>query len=83
MQLPTPNRVIFFRGFLGKKKKKENILGPYRPKSIHIVIVKLKHKFVNLLLSFLNGHSGYNIKNSHTGVPNPYEFLALKKKKKN
>lgn len=33
--------------------------------------VKLTHKFVNLALNFLSDYSGYNIKNSHTGVLNP------------
>lgn len=50
--------------------------------SIHSVWIKFTHKFINLALSFLSGYTGYNIKNGHTSVPKPYEFLAKKKYRK-
>lgn len=49
-------------------------------KSIYNVWLKFTYKFINLVLNFLNCYTGYNIKYSHTVLPNLYEYFLAKKK---
>lgn len=43
--------------------------------------VKIKSKFANMAVSILSGYSGYGKKNSHMGVPSPYESMKKLGKK--